>query len=81
MSAPTRAPQASSTSWASASTPSTSGDARELASRLAELEAERAFLHRCNVGGEAMSEADRQRVREVARNHRLATSRNSSESV
>ncbi|MEJ2508785.1 MAG: HD domain-containing phosphohydrolase, partial [Gammaproteobacteria bacterium] len=37
--------------------------------RLAALDEQRAFLHRCNVGGESMAEADRARVRTIAEQH------------
>ncbi|RMG30604.1 MAG: GAF domain-containing protein [Gammaproteobacteria bacterium] len=40
---------------------------QEKAARLAELEEERRFLHRCNLGTETMDEADRERVRRIAR--------------
>ncbi|MGV3593234.1 MAG: HD-GYP domain-containing protein, partial [Gammaproteobacteria bacterium] len=36
------------------------------AARLAQLDDDRAFLQRCNVGGEQMSEADQARVRRIA---------------
>ncbi|HNF88944.1 MAG TPA: HD domain-containing phosphohydrolase [Thiobacillaceae bacterium] len=44
------------------------GDAIEAAyrGRLAELEADQAFLQRCNVGGEAMAAADQERVSRIA---------------
>lgn len=40
------------------------------AARLAQIEADREFLHRANIGSEAMSEADQQRVRDIARRYR-----------
>ncbi len=49
----------------------------QLAARQAEidagLDAERAFLHQANLGGEAMAESDRQRVREIAERHTWRT--------
>ncbi|MDD4881090.1 MAG: phosphohydrolase, partial [Gallionellaceae bacterium] len=51
-----------------------SGWRGELAARQAEidaaLDAERAFLRAANLGGEAMSEKDQSRVREIAERHR-----------
>lgn len=38
----------------------------ELTRRLGELDEQREFLHRCNVGGESMATADRARVRALA---------------
>jgi HD-GYP domain-containing protein (c-di-GMP phosphodiesterase class II) len=39
----------------------------ELATELAELDAQRDFLRKANIGGEAMSPADQQRVQDIAR--------------
>ena len=39
---------------------------RWFASLVAELDAEREFLQRCNIGGEYMSDEDQQRVRDIA---------------
>jgi hypothetical protein len=41
-----------------------------LRERLAEIEADRAFLHRANVGSEAMQPEDQARVREIATRYR-----------
>jgi HD-GYP domain-containing protein (c-di-GMP phosphodiesterase class II) len=41
-----------------------------LAKRLAEIEDDRAFLHRANIGGESMTEADVKRVHEIAAKYR-----------
>jgi HD-GYP domain-containing protein (c-di-GMP phosphodiesterase class II) len=38
----------------------------ELAAHIAQLDDDRAFLRRCNVGSEQMSEADQERVRSIA---------------
>ncbi|WP_231912981.1 HD domain-containing phosphohydrolase [Sterolibacterium denitrificans] len=40
------------------------------AARLAQIEADREFLHRANIGSEAMSPADQQRVRDIASRYR-----------
>lgn len=42
------------------------GDEAAQEARLRELESDLAFLRRCNVGGESMPEADRERVRAIA---------------
>lgn len=42
-----------------------------LEAQLRELDSDLAFLRRCNVGGEDMAEADRERVRAIARRHRF----------
>ena len=42
------------------------GDGAEVEGLLAALEEERAFLHRCNIGSEAMPSQDRDRVRKIA---------------
>ncbi len=42
------------------------GDAETLASSLIELEDDRAFLRRCNTGGEFMDQALQERVRQIA---------------
>lgn len=39
---------------------------REQVERVAQLDDDREFLRRCNIGGEAMSEEDMQRVRQIA---------------
>ena len=46
------------------------GGAAGLPVRLAELDADRAFLRTCNTGGETMSPADQDRVRAIARKYR-----------
>jgi hypothetical protein len=38
----------------------------EYRQRLAELDEDQAFLHRCNIGGEAMAESDQERVGRIA---------------
>jgi len=38
--------------------------------RLQEIEQDREFLHRCNIGGEAMSPADRERVHDISCKYR-----------
>jgi HD-GYP domain-containing protein (c-di-GMP phosphodiesterase class II) len=38
--------------------------------RIAEIEEDRAFLHRANVGGESMKDADMERVKEISRKYR-----------
>lgn len=40
------------------------------AERLAQIDADRAFLHHANIGGEAMSAADQQRVHDIAHRYR-----------
>ena len=45
---------------------SLAGIERQCAARLAEIEADRAFLRRCNIGGESMRPADQERVRQIA---------------
>ena len=42
---------------------------QELMDQLRALDAERSFLRGCNIGGEAMQEADQQRVREIGQKH------------
>jgi HD-GYP domain-containing protein (c-di-GMP phosphodiesterase class II) len=44
--------------------------ADELAKQLADIEADRSFLRVCNVGGELMSDADQERVRQISRKYR-----------
>lgn len=46
------------------------GDTAGLAARLAEIDDDRAFLRRANIGGEAMSPADQERVRTLATKYR-----------
>jgi hypothetical protein len=46
------------------------GDPDALAKRLAEIEEDRAFLRRCNIGSEAMDPAGVERVREIGRKYR-----------
>ncbi|HTL66363.1 MAG TPA: HD domain-containing phosphohydrolase [Lacunisphaera sp.] len=46
-----------------------SGDAAGLAARWQEIDADRAFLRRANTGEEAMSAADQERVREIAKKY------------
>jgi HD-GYP domain-containing protein (c-di-GMP phosphodiesterase class II) len=43
------------------------------AERVRQLDEDRAFLRRCNVGGEAMSPADQQRVRDIGTRNRWRT--------
>ncbi len=50
------------------------GDELALEARLRELEDDLAFLRRCKVGEECMAEADRERVRAIARRHRFIAS-------
>jgi HD-GYP domain-containing protein (c-di-GMP phosphodiesterase class II) len=42
----------------------------ELSQRLLEIEADRAFLRVCNIGGEMMSDADRERVVQISTKYR-----------
>ena len=42
----------------------------ELSQRLVEIEADRAFLRVCNIGGEMMSDADRERVVQISTKYR-----------
>ncbi len=42
----------------------------ELSQRLVEIEADRAFLRICNIGGEMMSDADRERVVQISTKYR-----------
>jgi HD-GYP domain-containing protein (c-di-GMP phosphodiesterase class II) len=42
----------------------------ELSQRLVEIEADRAFLRGCNIGGEMMSDADRERVVQISTKYR-----------
>ena len=42
----------------------------ELSQRLLEIEADRAFLRICNIGGEMMSDADRERVGQISTKYR-----------
>ena len=44
--------------------------AEELARQLADIEADRGFLRVCNVGGELMSDADQERVRQISGKYR-----------
>mgnify|MGYP003348634133 CR=1 FL=1 len=44
--------------------------ADEFARQLADIEADRGFLRVCNVGGELMSDADQERVRQISRKYR-----------
>ncbi len=44
--------------------------AADLAHQFAEIEDDRAFLRVCNVGGELMSDADQDRVREISKKYR-----------
>jgi response regulator RpfG family c-di-GMP phosphodiesterase len=46
---------------------------RRFAERIRQLDDDRAFLRRCNIGGEAMSPADRQRVRDIGMGSRWRT--------
>jgi HD-GYP domain-containing protein (c-di-GMP phosphodiesterase class II) len=46
------------------------GDTAGLAARLAEIDDDRAFLRRANIGEEAMSPADQERVRTIATKYR-----------
>ena len=46
------------------------GDTAGMSARLAEIDADRAFLRTCNTGGEAMSAADQERVRGIAKKYR-----------
>lgn len=43
------------------------GSRSEYEARIKQLDDDRAFLHRCNIGSEAMSAADQQRVREIGK--------------
>jgi HD-GYP domain-containing protein (c-di-GMP phosphodiesterase class II) len=43
---------------------------RKCAARLAEIDVDRAFLRRCNIGGESMRPDDRERVRQIAASYR-----------
>ena len=43
---------------------------RECAARLAEIDADRAFLRQCNIGGESMRPEDQERVRQIAARYR-----------
>jgi len=43
---------------------------REFADRVRQLDADREFLRRCNIGGEAMGAADQQRVRDIGTRNR-----------
>ena len=43
--------------------------ADDLANQLADIEADRSFLRVCNVGGELMSDADQERVRQISRKY------------
>ncbi len=45
------------------------GNAADLAQQLSEIDADRAFLRICNVGGELMSDADQERVREISKKY------------
>jgi len=49
---------------------SDAGAAEELASQLAEIEADRSFLRVCNIGGELMNDADQERVRKISKKYR-----------
>jgi HD-GYP domain-containing protein (c-di-GMP phosphodiesterase class II) len=49
------------------------GIERRFANRLRQLDEDRAFLRRCNIGGEAMSPADQQRVRDIGTGNRWRT--------
>jgi HD-GYP domain-containing protein (c-di-GMP phosphodiesterase class II) len=49
---------------------SEAASADELAKQLADIEADRSFLRVCNVGGELMSDADQERVRQISRKYR-----------
>lgn len=42
----------------------------DLSQRLAEIDADRAFLRKCNIGGEMMSDADRERVGQISTKYR-----------
>jgi HD-GYP domain-containing protein (c-di-GMP phosphodiesterase class II)/HAMP domain-containing protein len=57
------------------------GNEAALAPRLRELEADLAFLRQCNVGSEGMPEADRERVRAIARRHAFTAMDGSSHAV
>ncbi|MBV2234353.1 MAG: GAF domain-containing protein [Sterolibacterium sp.] len=48
------------------SAPSLAAAQATYAARLAQIDADRDFLHHANIGSEAMSEADQQRVRDIA---------------
>jgi HD-GYP domain-containing protein (c-di-GMP phosphodiesterase class II) len=43
---------------------------REARARLAAIDADRAFLHRCNIGGEFMRPEDQERVRQISTRYR-----------
>ena len=43
---------------------------RECAARLAGIDADRAFLRHCNIGGESMRPSDQERVRQIAARYR-----------
>ena len=45
-----------------------------LAERLRQLDDDRAFLRRCNIGGEPMKPEDQERVRRISRQYRWVTS-------
>jgi len=42
----------------------------DLSQRLAEIDADRAFLRKCNIGGEMMSDTDRERVGQISTKYR-----------
>jgi HD-GYP domain-containing protein (c-di-GMP phosphodiesterase class II) len=49
---------------------SEAASADELAKQLVDIEADRSFLRVCNVGGELMSDADQERVRQISGKYR-----------
>ena len=70
VSAPAAVPAAAATTSADAAAEAEAS----YAARMAQIEADRNFLHQVNVGGEAMSDADQQRVHDIAVRYHWQTS-------